>query len=130
MIFNILENWKSKIPFNFVEQRLTVLNNVEQFGVFAKQDINKFTLIDVCRLILIDRNIITNYNSNDIITDYWFNYNSQFTCIALGNGCIYNHSNFPNVKHYFEKDLMFIYSILNIKKDDELFINYGKNLKI
>ena len=124
MLFNLLYNWQEKYPFNLVEPRLTKINNIEQFGVFAKTNIPENTLIDVCRIIHIDRSII-NATNDDIITDYWFNYNKQFVCVVLGNGSLFNHSTNNNVKHYFEKDLMFIYTIKEIKQNEELSFNYG-----
>lgn len=125
MIFNKPYNWHEEYPFDLTKIELVEYNGIKQFGVFAKRGIEPDRLIDVCRIIPIDRSIIKATN-NDVITDYQFNYNDQFICIALGNGSIYNHSETPNVRHYFDGDLMFIYTINLIDPGEELLINYNK----
>ena len=123
-MINLFENWQEKYPFNLVEPRLTKINDIEQFGIFAKTDIPENILIDVCRILPIHRDIIF-ASDEDIITDYWFNYNNRFVCIALGNGSLFNHSDKNNTAHYFDDYLMFIYTIKNIKQNEELTFNYG-----
>ena len=47
--------------------------------------------------------------------------------IIMGNGMMYNHSYDPNIAYYFsedKKDIQFV-ALKDIKKGDELMINYG-----
>ena len=103
------------------------INGIEQFGIFAKCDIKENQLIDICRIIPIDRSIIK-ATRNDLITKYWFHYNDKFVILPLGNGAIYNHSLNNNANHYFDKMEMFIYSIKVIKQNEEIFFNYGYDI--
>ena len=47
--------------------------------------------------------------------------------VVLGHGMIYNHSHEPNVGYKFnKKDFCFdYYTIKDVNKNEELFINYG-----
>lgn len=96
------------------------------YGVFAKEQIIKHEIIEVCHLI--DINTELPY----ILSDYRFQYVNRDTqkrlnVIPLGFGCIYNHSDKNNAmwrQHITEK-LFEFYAIRDIDKDEEIFTKYG-----
>lgn len=95
-------------------------------GVFADKEIAKNSLIEICPLILLPTSDLK-YIKKTKLNYYYFEYNEDYFNIMLGYGSIYNHSYTPNAKYSFNyKDkIIKIFSIKNIKKDEEIFINYN-----
>jgi len=96
-------------------------------GVFATQDIKKGELIEKCSVIEIPKHDLSNLNESILVTYFfYFGKNKERLAVALGFGSIYNHTYSPNatykIKHR-EKTIDFI-ALNNIKKDDEITINY------
>lgn len=100
--------------------------NIEGYGVFARNNIKKNTLIESCPLILVPIKDFYHIKQTKL-NFYYFEYNSKFIAMALGYGSLYNHSYRPNAKYVFnyKKKLIRIYSLRVIKADEEILINYN-----
>lgn len=92
-------------------------------GVFANKDFKKGELIEVCPLI-------TDHKKNFInskIKDYTFK--SKFKkgeeVIAFGMCSMYNHSDNFNINHNQDPENMIFKAGRDIKKGEELYVNYG-----
>lgn len=92
-------------------------------GIFATQDIAKFTTIEVCPLLVFP----VKAGESHTLEGYAFRVSKKKIVLALGNGSLYNHSYKANC--FFDIDvkkrIMEIIAYRNIKAGDELFINYG-----
>ena len=106
------------------------LSGIHRFGVFAAQNIKNGELVDQCVGLIFrfpDR-----VRQNNLLNDYIFeDADTRKSVILLGNGCIYNHANRPNLERYCphdEDDCVHDFMALRpIKKGQELFIDYGKD---
>ena len=97
-------------------------------GVFAKRDIKKDELIEKCPVVEVPKYDVSNVREGILVTYFfYFGKNKQRLAIALGFGSIYNHSYKPNATYkirHKEKTIDFI-ALKNIKKDDEITVNYN-----
>ena len=94
-------------------------------GVFAEKDFKQGEVIEVCPLI-------TDYKKNfekSKIKDYTFK--SKFIpdqeVIVFGMCSMYNHSDNFNVGHNQDPENMIYKASRDIKKGEELYVNYGTN---
>ena len=97
-------------------------------GVFAERDFSKDELIERCPVLVLaadQRPLII----KTILAGYFFNWRSgsKVVAIALGYGSLYNHSRQPNAfyEQWLEKNQMDIVALRPIRRDEEIFINYG-----
>ena len=100
-------------------------------GVFATKDIKKGDIVEVCPMMLFpekEKKLL----DRTTLKDYYFNYEDG-AAVMLGYGSIYNHSNRANVE-VIMKEVMVEGEVFanyvaykNIKKGEELFINYNGN---
>jgi len=108
---------------------------VHGYGVFAKEDLAEGELIDQCRLLKLGHR--ANYNHDPVLKDYiWADRDNSIESkahgnnifIALGFGSMYNHSDSPNTKQWvnYNAGVMTVNTNRVIKKDEEIFVNYGK----
>lgn len=118
------------------KKELTVLDNIQVrasdlhgYGVFALEDIPKGKIIEHCYAITL-KNSIRNYPA---LHNYLFEDSTKKgkCVILLGYGMIYNHAMDlvnQNVKYWHlpEVSLFLFQAIKDIKKGDELLVNYGK----
>jgi len=101
------------------------------YGVFTKEDIKKGEVIEVSRFIKIDLDLY-DYLNKDII-NILYNFPKKmpkFFSIVFGYGSLYNSSldNITNNVDWItdEENDVFIYSsVVDIKKDSELYIYYN-----
>jgi hypothetical protein len=95
-------------------------------GLIAARYIRRGEVIERCPVILID-NGQADLIEQTVFNNYWFDWNKQHSCIALGYGSLYNHSYQPNVKyHYDYRNRRLVYSALrDIRQGEELVINYN-----
>jgi len=97
-------------------------------GVFAKEDIKKNELIEICPVILAPKSDYSNL-AQSLFTTYFFYFGRKKDqmAIALGFGSIYNHSYTPNAKYKINvKDKTIRFSAIeNIKKGEEITFNYS-----
>ena len=106
-------------------------SRVDGYGVFAWDNIPKGRILEECYYVAIS----SEWNDLDhVLKQYVFSYDSHEEIQSnykvvnvLGYGMIYNHSNNPNVCYERDhKNKIFIFRAKkNIKKDEELFIDYG-----
>ena len=96
-------------------------------GVFALKNIKKGELIENCPIIEFSETRSSGVNESELICFiYFLGKDKNKLTIVLGFGSIYNHSYSPNAKYkYFPKEqrIEFI-AKENIKKDEEIFVNY------
>ena len=97
-------------------------------GVFARCDIKKGEIIEICPVILIPRHDMSNLSESILVTYFfYFGKNKERLVIALGFGSIYNHSYEPNATYKVklkEKTIEFS-ALKDIKKDTEISFNYN-----
>ena len=94
-------------------------------GVFAEKDFKKGEVIEVCPLL-------TDYKknfANSIIKDYTFKskFKPDQEVIVFGMCSMYNHSDNYNVGHNQDPENMIFTAARDIKKGEELYVNYGEN---
>lgn len=95
-------------------------------GVFASQRIKKNELIEICLVYVLPRKDYPVVKKTTL-RNYYFMWGKVTAAICFGFGSFYNHSYEPNAtykKRIKEKLIEFI-AIKNIKKDDEITVNYN-----
>ena len=101
-------------------------------GVYAGRDIKKGEIIEKCPVIEVPKHDVSNLRESILVTYFfYFGKNKDRLVVALGFGSIYNHAYEPNARYELgrtEKTLDFI-ALKNIKKDDEITVNYNPNPK-
>lgn len=101
-------------------------------GVFARVDIKRGELIERCPVIEIPEHDASSINTSILVTYiYYLGKNKERLMVALGFGSIYNHSYQPNARYkekYKDKIIDFI-AISEIKKDEEITVNYSQGNK-
>ena len=101
-------------------------------GVYAGRDIKKDEIIEKCPVIEVPKHDVSNLRESIFVTYFfYFGKNKDRLVIALGFGSIYNHSYEANARYKIsrtEKTLDFV-ALKNIKKDDEITVNYNPNPK-
>ena len=97
-------------------------------GIYAKDDIEKGEVIEVCPVIEISEHDASNVKEGILTTYiYYSGKNKEKALIALGFGSIYNHTYAPNAQYRIndaEQTITFA-AILDIKKDTEITVNYN-----
>ncbi len=98
-------------------------------GIFARAAIKKGEIIEQCPVLEIPEHDAANINTSIMVTYiYYLGKNKERLMLALGFGSIYNHSDQPNAKYkeiYKDKLINFI-AINEIKKDEEITVNYSQ----
>jgi uncharacterized protein len=100
-------------------------SKLHRFGAFAPHSFEKGDIVEQCVVLKIPEEDA----ENNILADYMFDYDDEMVCILLGNGGIYNHSYKPNLEHQWgdeEQTVVEFVALKNIKKSEELLINYGR----
>jgi SET domain-containing protein len=99
-------------------------------GVFAMADIKAGVVIEISPVIVLsakERKIV----EQTLLFDYIFEWgeNKKKACVALGYVSLYNHDYNANCEYEmdFKKRIMTITTVKNIKKGEELFVNYNAN---
>lgn len=101
-------------------QLLVKKSSVHGYGVFADKDFLENDIIEECYSILCD-------GADTVLNKIYFDVDGQHALLT-GYGSIYNHSDSPNMRYYFDemhKVTVFI-ATRNIKQGEELFHSYGK----
>ncbi len=91
-------------------------------GVFADELVKRNTLIEKCHLLIIPFAEVGTF-----LERYVFEYSNDSVALALGNGSLYNHSEQANAFCEIdeEKKILIVRSCREIKKGEEITINYG-----
>ncbi len=98
-------------------------SNVHGRGVFATRDIKKGEIIEDAPVVLFDRNEV---KPGTILRDYDIRYDDTRHAMMLGYGAIFNHSDNHSANWNFVDDKTIrITANKDIKKDQEIFVNYG-----
>jgi hypothetical protein len=97
-------------------------------GVFAMEEIPARTIIEISPVIVMeqqDRSPLDQTKLHDYIFE-WGGEKKQ-CCVGLGYISMYNHSYTSNCEYEmdFESETMTIQTVIDIKKGEELFINYN-----
>lgn len=101
-----------------------LVKSLHNRGVFANRNFEKSDIIEVCPVIPISEKDFKKLKGT-ALENYPFSWNDDSTCIVLGYGSLYNHSDTPNIK-WFDTDLVKVfYALRDIKKDEELLYNYN-----
>jgi len=101
---------------------------LHNLGVFSSQKIKKGEVIDICPFLSFPQ---SSRETIPVFTNYAFCYprseNWTTHALVMGYGSYYNHSETPSVDWKTnEEDRTFIFfSLRDINKGEELFINYG-----
>lgn len=94
-------------------------------GVFAARDMKKDELVETAPYIIIGDN-----DASGELLHYEFGHEEGKNLFCLGYGSMYNHSKKPNIEYRYSsnklKNCLDFIALKNIKKDEELFICYGK----
>lgn len=97
-------------------------------GVFTKNAIAAGTLIELAPVIVMDaeeRKLL----DQTLLHDYIFEWSEKKDqcAMALGLVPVYNHAYGSNCEYemYFRKEVIAVKAVRNIKKGEELFINYN-----
>jgi uncharacterized protein len=97
-------------------------------GVFTNQEIAEDTIIEVAPVIIMSNEDRVHLDKT-LLHDYIFEWghNTNLCCMALGYIPIYNHSYKSNCIYImdYDTDTIIIKSIIAIKKNQELTINYN-----
>lgn len=92
----------------------------------AERDIKAGELIEECPIILIPINEFDYYNKT-VLTNYDYDWDETHGAFVLGYCVLTNHSFTANTRYEcnYKKKTMEYYAVKDIKKDEEIFINYN-----
>jgi uncharacterized protein len=112
---------------SLIEVRISNITDDEtNKGVFATRDIKKGELIHSAP-VLAYPNEEHKYIEKTRLADYVFEYGTNHSAFLLGYGMMFNHSYQPNADYEisFEKHTFDFFALKDIKKDEEILINYN-----
>ncbi|MCX6732728.1 MAG: SET domain-containing protein [Candidatus Roizmanbacteria bacterium] len=92
----------------------------------AARDIKKGELIESCPIILIPISEFEHYEKT-VLTNYDYDWDKEYGAFVLGYCVLTNHSFSSNAtfeRNFTEKKMEY-YAVKDIKKDEEIFINYN-----
>jgi len=101
-----------------------ILNGIR--CIKAARDIKKGELIESCPIILLPLSEIEHFEKT-ILTNYDYDWDDENGAFVLGYCILTNHSYSSNAvfkRNYTEKRMEY-YAVKEIKKDEEVFINYN-----
>ncbi|MGY3718015.1 SET domain-containing protein [Sutcliffiella cohnii] len=95
-------------------------------GIFATRDIKKGELIHEAPVLSYPNDQHQHIEKTNL-ADYAFEYGENHSAILLGYGMLFNHSYEPNANYEinFRNHTFEFYAFTNIKKGDEILINYN-----
>ncbi len=96
-------------------------SSLEGYGVFALKNFRIGEIIEECHSL-----ISTADNSG--FANYVFDFDGK-NHLPLGFGCIYNHSDEPHAKYYYDvnRQIVVFEAIRPIQEGEEILISYGKD---
>ncbi|MCA0969189.1 SET domain-containing protein [Halobacillus litoralis] len=115
-----------------VEIRFSSLDNDDMArGVFATKDFKKGELLHQAPVIPYP-NEEHEHIEKTMLSDYAFEYGENHSAFVLGYGMMFNHSYEPNAEYRinFEQHTFDFYAYRDIKKDEQIFINYNGDVDI
>jgi uncharacterized protein len=101
-------------------------SKVHGFGVFAKSNIKKGEIIEICPVVVLSP-AESKLLDRTSLGQYYFDFGKNQYAFCLGYGAVYNHSYKPNAmfKTNLKKTTIIFRSITEIKKGEEIFTNYN-----
>lgn len=95
-------------------------------GVFSAKKIRRGEIIEVCPVIVVNREKIRHLEKTEL-GDYYFVWEKGHAAIALGFGSLYNHSYKPNAKYTETPDgkKIEVRATKTIRLGEEIFVNYN-----
>lgn len=100
-------------------------------GIFATKNISKGELIEASPVLVIDKWEAIEVCST-VINNYVFSWkDDESSALAFGHGSLFNHSKRQNVTYEsnFADQTVEFYAEKDIKKGQQLFIDYGYGVK-
>jgi SET domain-containing protein len=119
----------------FVNEKIEVRDsNLSGRGVFANEDIRSGEILEECHHVILDNKFKF---QDPMLQTYIFSWpkgsfgGNNASSVVLGMGSIFNHSDDNNADWVTDeiRNLYSFYAIKDIKKDEEIFTNYGKLYK-
>lgn len=104
-------------------------------GLQASQDLRAGQLLFTAELLVLNAADTIKVNETDL-QFYTFKYNETQDCLVLGDGELFNHSDKPNVGYKLMKWggigrlVMAFYVLENVRKGDQLFIDYNADVAV
>lgn len=102
-------------------------------GVVASQDINAGEVLCQCEILVLSENDTPIVNSTDL-KYYTFVYNTTQDCLVLGLGEIFNHDDNASATYHIEtvqgREMMVFRAVRDIKKNEQIFINYAQDISV
>lgn len=104
-------------------------------GLYALTDIDANKVLCRCEVLVLSARD-TVFVNETALQFYTFVYNKETgeDCLVLGNGELFNHDDTPNVGYRLEeydgRKVMVFFTLTEVKKDEQLFINYGADTKV
>lgn len=97
-------------------------------GLYSTQDITEGSILFIDQLLVIPKKDVSKVKKS-ILECYWFDFDQKNYAIALGLGSLFNHHDQENVEAIIDEKAKTIkFKVLkNIKKNEQLFLNYGYN---
>ncbi len=101
-------------------------DKIKERGVFALKNIKKGEIIEVSPLLLLPMSDKEHIEKTKLRL-YYFDLTNKHFAIVLGYGSMYNHSYDSNAIYDLKakKQIMEIKAVKDIKKDEEVYINYN-----
>ena len=94
-------------------------------GVFAKQAIDKGTVIERVPVLLVPIADLVGGLENPTLKTYFYHWNAKNVAVCLGYGSLYNHSFEPNARYVHGTKQMIYQALRDIAKGEEITINYN-----
>lgn len=100
-------------------------------GILSARAIKKGEIVEVVPVVLVEyktrKDAREKTPTHSLLDNYYYDWNSNFWCLALGYGSLYNHSYHPNLayKHDYINKLIKYVAIQDINQDEELTVNYN-----
>jgi uncharacterized protein len=99
-------------------------STIHGWGGFASKDIRKWGIIEECPYI--ESTAVDKHPA--MLQGYLFTgQKRKTTMVVLGYGAVYNHAERSNAEYFFddEKNVLVFVAKRTIKKDEEIFVDYG-----
>jgi SET domain-containing protein len=103
-------------------------------GIIAEKDIKRGEVITNCELLVLSPEDTIKVNETDLKW-YTFTFNAETNqdCLVMGDGEIFNHDDDANVLYglieFNGRKLMRFQACRDIKRGEQLFIDYGADVK-
>jgi SET domain-containing protein len=103
-------------------------------GIIAERDIKRGEVITNCELLVLSPEDTVKVNETDLKWyTFTFNAETKQDCLVMGDGEIFNHDDDANVLYglieFNGRKLMGFQACRDIKRGEQLFIDYGADVK-